>query len=391
MNRVCKQEKSVEVLTFIEYYLPGYKSGGPVRSVSNLVNQMGDAFRFKVVTADRDEGDAQPYSGIAENQWNVIHKSQVLYLSPGQKNILHLRRLMLNTQYDRIYLNGLFAPFYNIQPMLLRRLKLIPQKPTVLAPRGQLAPGALKFKTLKKVLFLVAARVLGLYRGITWQASSKVEGNEIQRWFGKQARVVVASNLGADPANRFDSRHRRKKIPGKLKAVFLSRIARKKNLDGALRLLSRFEHDLTFNIYGPMEDENYWQECREIIKNLPDNIQVQYCGPVSNDRVHAMLQDHDLLFFPTWGENFGHVILESLLAGCPVLISDQTPWRELEKRGIGWDIPNDEPEKFLSALNDCCQMDLKEHQRVSDRARRFGNEFLNDGKTIEKHKELFLQ
>ena len=52
------------ILVFCDYYLPGYKAGGPVRSISQLVGALGKEFSFKVVTRDRDLGDDDSYPGI---------------------------------------------------------------------------------------------------------------------------------------------------------------------------------------------------------------------------------------------------------------------------------------------------------------------------------------
>jgi glycosyltransferase involved in cell wall biosynthesis len=43
--------------------------------------------------------------------------------------------------------------------------------------------------------------------------------------------------------------------------------------------------------------------------------------------VPGVFRQYDLFVFPTRGENFGHVIIESLSVGTPVLLSDRTPWR----------------------------------------------------------------
>jgi glycosyltransferase involved in cell wall biosynthesis len=50
-------------------------------------------------------------------------------------------------------------------------------------------------------------------------------------------------------------------------------------------------------------------------------------GDVSPERVNAVFAAYDLFILPTLGENFGHVILEALTAGTPVLTSDQTQWK----------------------------------------------------------------
>lgn len=53
---------------------------------------------------------------------------------------------------------------------------------------------------------------------------------------------------------------------------------------------------------------------------------------------------------PTQGENYGHVFIEALSSGTPILLSDQTPWRNLKDKGIGWDIPLARKDRFIHAL-----------------------------------------
>ena len=56
-----------------------------------------------------------------------------------------------------------------------------------------------------------------------------------------------------------------------------------------------------------------------------------------------MLGKHHVFLFPTLGENFGQVILEAMTAGCAILISDATPWRGLQEKGYGWELPLAQP------------------------------------------------
>ena len=65
----------------------------------------------------------------------------------------------------------------------------------------------------------------------------------------------------------------------------------------------------------------------------------------------ALYATHDLLILPTQGENHGYVIQEALLSGCPVLISDRTPWRGLAALGVGADLPLEQPERFVAWLD----------------------------------------
>ena len=99
--------------------------------------------------------------------------------------------------------------------------------------------------------------------------------------------------------------------------------------------------------------------------------------------------ENDLFFFPTHGENYGHVIAEALVAGCPVLISDQTSWRNLEHEKVGWDIPLDQPEKYIAVLQRCVAMGNEELKALSQRAREYGLKKIINQESIQQNRDLF--
>ncbi|MEM4235287.1 MAG: glycosyltransferase, partial [Candidatus Methanomethylicaceae archaeon] len=235
-------------------------------------------------------------------------------------------------------------------------------------------------KPKRKALYLKISTSLGLYRDIVWHASSHYEAEDIRRalQLSDHATIIVTNPLSIE-ANAHSScsltkilvasdtpgvvwfspygGRFRSKTPGQLDVVFLSRIARMKNLDGALWYLRGLHGQVRFDIYGPIEDAAYWEQCRRLIAQLPANVQVSYCGEVPHEAVLSTLASYHLFLLPTRGENFGHVIHEALSAGCPVLISDRTPWRDLERLGVGWDLPLEEPERFCAILQRCVDMD----------------------------------
>lgn len=381
----------MKILILRAYYLPGYKSGGPIRTIANLVDRLGDELEFKIVTADRDSGDRKPYPNINVNNWNRVGKADVFYMSPKKRSLRDFKKLLCSTDYDILYLNSFFSPHFTIKLLLLRKLRLILDRPLVIAPRGEFSPGALGLKSFKKRVYMTVAKALGLYKDIIWQASSEHEELYIRRWFGRNARVMVAPNL-PPPLNTADEPAVvSDKTKGCLKIVFLSRISRMKNLDGALKMLNGLKGKIQFSIYGPMEDKTYWAECQKIISSLSENIEVLYCGSVDHDKTSAVMREHDLLFLPTLGENFGHVILEALCTGCPVLISDQTPWRGLEEKGIGWDLALSKPEMFQDVLQRCVDMNNEEYVKWSERAWEYGLQVTKDDKVVEQNRRLFYK
>ena len=381
----------LKIIIFLDYYFPSYNTGGPIRSSSSIVEQLGDEFHFKIITRDRDLGDCTPHSGIVANTWHSVGKAQVFYLSPKNLSLKTFRHLIRSINHDVIYLNSFFSPVFTIKPLFLRRLGLIPNIPVIVAPRGEFSPGALAIKSFKKYIYLKTSKILGLYRNVFWQASSEYEEKDIRHWFGNCMEVIVAPNIPSSIMGLRTILSNHKKIAGNLKIIFLSRISRMKNLSGALMMLKKLNGKLQFDMYGPLEDVDYWIECKKIMSLLPNNIKVQYMGAVEHDKVNNVIREYDLFFLPTLGENFGHVILEALVTGCPVLISDQTPWRDLEEKGVGWDLPLNCPEKFQEVLQKCIDMNEQEYNILSKRAHKFGLKIIEDKTVLNLNRKLFYR
>lgn len=179
------------------------------------------------------------------------------------------------------------------------------------------------------------------------------------------------------------------KKEGELKVVFISRIHPKKNLKKAIEFLKYVEGKIEFNIYGPLEDKKYWMECLEVIKSLPSNIEVEYKGIVSHDKVNEILKEYHIFLFPTLGENFGHVISEALIGGCPVIISDQTPWKNLEKREVGWDISLSDENRFIDAIQCCVNLNNEQYNILSKNAFEYGKKLSNSIDDINQAFRLF--
>ncbi len=376
------------VLTTVPYYLPGYKGGGKLITVRNLVGGLSSQFRFKVLTADRDLGDVQPYQGVPANRWLCNENCEVLYASPSRNSLQTIGEQLSRVDYDVLHLNTVFSWRFGIVPLLLRRLRRIADVPTVIAPRGELAPAALAIKSARKKSFLTAARGVGLFEGAMWQATSDDEARDIRHIFGSRARIVIAPDLlSIDYQNWRPSSYYKR--PGQLDIVFLSRITPKKNLHLAIEALRGLEGDITFRIAGPVDNARYWARCRKMIATVGSNIRTDYLGPIAISEIANTLGRHGLFFLPTANENLGYVILEALLAGCPVLISDQTPWRDLAEKAIGWDLPLARPDLMRAVLQHCVAMDAETHRGISNRARQFALEHIARDQSSAQNAVMF--
>jgi glycosyltransferase involved in cell wall biosynthesis len=342
------------VLTFALGYLPGYDYGGPVRTLANMVSELGDELSFHIVTRDRGVLDQEPYGGIKPGAWHAVGKAQVYYASPARMTLRTVRTLLRDVPHDVLYLNSFFDPRFALLPLLARRFEGVPRRPVIIAPRGQFTQGALALKRWKKRPFLTLATVSRIYDDLTWHASTSQEAVDIRRVLGRVAeRVMIAPNVAIlperAPAPVSASDSPLANSCGALRVVFFSRISRMKNLEYALYVLARVSVPVHLSICGAVTDPAYWTQCETLIRALPAHVTAEYCGEIAPDAVPGMLARHDLLLLPTRGENFGHVIFESLAAGTPVIISDRTPWPP-DELGACTVIPLDQPDAYIRAV-----------------------------------------
>jgi glycosyltransferase involved in cell wall biosynthesis len=398
-----------EVVTLVGSYIPGYKAGGPIRSVANIVAALGDEFRFKILTTDRDMGDTAPYPGVGSGRWMRVGSADVMYLPAGWNGFFRLMALLRSLDAGSVlYLNSFFSRRFSMLAMFMHWMGICKPECIVLAPRGEFSPGALGLKSKRKLLYIGLSSWLGLYQGIIWHASTPLEEADIRRIMpdipfiqvaeilpngseicrsSKTGIIVTANDIpilsgragGTKPLKR----------TGQLRIVFVSRISPKKNLLFALELLQGLSGDVSFDIYGPLEDAEYWNQCKKVIDALPSNVLVKYQGMIEHENVGKTFSEHNLFLFPTLGENYGHVICEALSAGCPVLISDQTPWRHLQEEGAGWDIPLGDTERFRAVLRQCVDGGEEWFASLSTRASEYANNIASVPAVIEDSRKLF--
>lgn len=381
------------VLVTVPNYLPGYKAGGALRTVAAMALELGEEFQFKVVTSDRDVGDATPYRGIRRDVWVRRDEADVQYLSPGSQTFLGLRRVLSSESPDLLYLNGLYHPVFVFRVLVLRRLRLIPECPVLVAARGHLSSGAMMVKAFRKRLYINLVNKLGLIDGVVFQATDESERREILESI-PDAEIQVAPNVTAslqDDAGEVIPGEGVSKYPGRLRVLYLSRIAPEKNLMGVLRTCDSLSGEITLSIVGPVGSENYWSRCREMMRNLPGHIQATYEGPVPHKHVPRVLRRHHLLFLPTRSENFGHVIQEALQMGRPVLISDRTPWNGVHGAGAGWVCPLGDVKCFRRCLERCVEMDQPSFEAHCRAAREYVRRASNQNDAIARNRSLLLE
>jgi glycosyltransferase involved in cell wall biosynthesis len=377
-----------KILILVDWFYPGYKAGGPIQSCRNFVAAMGEEYEIFILTGDRDLGDQAAYDTIEHNEWNSYNnKARVRYLAGEQINVKALTSQIKTIAPDFIYLNSMFSFPFTILPFWVM-LKNKFETKLVLAPRGMLQEGAMKFKSLKKKLFIRFLNLSPMVSRIHFQATDEQEKKDIIQYFPSAPMPVVATNFPAEIPSSFAMAD--KAVNG-LRIAYVSRITPKKNLHYLLSLLNNLPAEINcqLNIRGEFEDLGYQQQCEKIVQQLPAHVKVVFGGAIQNNLILPFLQQHHIFALTTLGENFGHAIYEALCAGRPVLISNKTPWLKLAEKKAGWDIALDQPQQFLQTLIQIAGMRQTDFNEWCSGAWNLANSYLKTADIKEQYQKLF--
>ena len=234
---------------------------------------------------------------------------------------------------------------------------------------------------------ILKGTVLGMFKNIYWSATSGMEIAEIKHQIkATDKQFFIAEDL---PRKVSGTSIEKEKKAGNLKIVWISRIAPKKNLKYAIEILKKTKSNVEFTIYGPAHTEEYWEECKQELGKLPDNVKWDWKGNLNSENVVETLKQYHVFLFPTLGENFGHVIQEALSAGCPCIISNQTPWQDFESKGVGYVFSLENKSAFVNAVEKYAVMEQSEFQKVTEKVHQYAIEVSNNKAKNTGYRDIF--
>jgi glycosyltransferase involved in cell wall biosynthesis len=389
--KIAVAKRMKKILILIEYYYPGLNSGGPPRSIKNIIDRLGGEFNFEILTRSNDFRSDFQYTDVEKNTWTIYEKSKVFY----GDSILVLMKEFLNAliakKYDVIYVNSFFSSFFGIIPIVLLLTHF--NVKILIASRGQFSDEAIKNSRKsfqKKVVIRLVNYLAHKSKRLYWHVSSQIEKKNLCENFHQieTDRIFVCPNLPVALAENDLSMHRQKK-PGTLSVVYVGRIHQFKNLKTAIYAIYKQDSIINFDIYGPIEDLKYWNQCLDIIKNRNSNVSIEYRGVLQPMKVIDTISRYNLFFLPSESENFGQSIAESLLSGTPVLIGNSTPWKKLEDWGAGWAFNCFDIENFSNTIKLMCKLNFADFNEIVYRVKLYSDEFISIDEVVDKNLEMF--
>ena len=370
------------ILIFSDWFTPANKAGGPIQSIRNLALQLSNTYKIFIYSSAYDLKSIEVLPNIELNSWTTFEGNIKVYYQ--SESIYSKLAVIEFIKPDFIYLNSIFSKEFTLDILRLNWTSAFPNR-IILAPRGMLKPSALNKKYFKKLIFLNWAKATGLYKGITFHATNDQERAEIIHVF-KRAKVKVIDNL---PPAIQRNKNSNAKEPGSLKMICVGRVHPIKNIHFLLELLTHVKSNIQLTILGIVEDLNYKSKCDHILLTLLSNVQVNFVSEKPHDEVEVLIGQHHLMALPTLGENYGHAIIESLSVGRPVLISDQTPWKNLKQYQAGWELPLSDKQAWIDAIEEASSWDQAAFDRHCQGALDYARAHTNVEELVEKYKEMF--
>ena len=313
------------VVIFIPWFDPAYKAGGPVQSIINLVNNFKENISYKIFTGVKDV-DGSLIEVKEKNKWVQYNEYTQVWYADNNNPFFDFKKELSIIKPDVIFITGIFSLPFNILPLLFSNSYNL-----ILSVRGMLHPGALSQKKIKKQIFIAFLKVLQIQKKIRFHATDENEREFIKDIFGNKSTILIADNFPKKikPAETIQ------KEENKLILITVALISPMKNYDLIIRALHQSKAKIEYHIIGGIKDHLYWNQCLELIHQLPENIKVVYHGEQQPQHINNFLQKAHVFIMPSKSENYGHAIIEALQSGLPVITSTHTPWNHLFENKAG--------------------------------------------------------
>ena len=305
--------EKTKVLMLTNYYLPCLNSGGPVVTMQNMVNTFCGCVDFFFCCLNHDMNSTEEYK-VETNTFLDKKTYHIMYIKKFTKPLI--KQIILENDFNVVCCFGLYSFYTRI---IIADEELLNKSKIIIFPMGSFSQSAINHKKIKKEVFFLLFKKRLLSPKISWSFTDKTEF----LLANKKLKKLDKNNCYFCPDLVVDTP--KENTPNTKSLVFISRIMEIKGLYESIVYLKSISYDGAFDIYGPIEDNNYWNKCKNEL--LTSTIQWQYKGVLKHDEIIDIFSQYKIFLFFTKGENFGHVVFESLCGGClPIITKETTIW-----------------------------------------------------------------
>lgn len=298
-------------------------SGGPPRSLKTSVEMILESTPdFKIIIFSLESSNMIDFKKHPNLEVILLPKN---YFKFKNKVSYYLRK----HNPDLIHIQGIWEFKNHVFIKLTRKLKI----PYLISTRGMLEAWSLKVGWLKKRVALIAYQKRDLKFARCIHATAKSEEDSIKNILSGANIEIVPNSIDLVEFPDYVKKENQIK-----KILFLSRIHHKKGIELLINSWRKIDKKLKENweveIVGN-GDEKYIQKLNNIISSMYLENEVKITKPVFNQDKIEKYRSANLFVLPTYSENFGVVVAESLACKVPVITTKGTPWQDLESFGCG--------------------------------------------------------
>jgi len=348
----------VKLLHVTPAFYPASVYGGPIESVYQLCRHLArTGCDVRVLTTDAN-GPHRVLDVDTDRELELAANLRVRYCHRQIRHSVSFSILRLLPAYvrwaDLVHLTAVYS-FPTIPTLLASKVF---GKPVVWSSRGALQRWKGSTRTVSKALWERVCRVSAPKRLILHVTSEEEAKESIGRFPGVETAIIPNGVEIPDALSPPNSN-------GMFRLLYLGRLHPKKGVENLLTACKLLNEESTLNwsltLAGP-GDHAYADTLRKRIQEYELSDRVRMVGEVRREKKQTLFDNSDLTIVPSYTENFGMVVAESLAHGVPVIASRGTPWRRVEEIGCGLWIEND-PESLAKAIEQISRMPLREMGR----------------------------
>jgi glycosyltransferase involved in cell wall biosynthesis len=348
-------------------------------SVSELSEQLVKAGNHVDVFTTTANGPHE--LNVITRQPVLINGVSVTYFKRITKDHSHLSPALLKAlwknvkQYDVVHIHA----WWNLVSVLACFVAVAKKVPVLVSPRGTLSNYSHhnKSRAAKRAMQFFFGNYLLNNSHI--HTTSAAEHDAIMKLFKPKGISVIPNFVKLPSGGIFEER----KATGVFKLIFLSRIEPKKGLDILIKALPGLRVPYTLTIAGT-GGADYMDEVKEIARENRSDAHINWIGFQSENKF-ALLHAHDLMVLPSYDENFGNVVIESLAAGTPVLISEQVGLADyVSTNHLGW-ICRTNPVSVSALVNEIAISRRDELRDIRSKAPKIIADDFNEANLVAKY------
>jgi glycosyltransferase involved in cell wall biosynthesis len=352
----------LRVLQICAAYKPAYIYGGPTMSVSMLSEQLVKAGVYTEVYTTTANGKKE--LEVTTGKPLQIDGVTVTYFKRLTKDHSHFspalfKKLWVQVkQFDIVHIHA----WWNLVSLFSCLIALSRGIPVVISPRGTLSPYSFQNKNIgiKWIIhnFLGKYLLSKSHSHVTSQREKDAVLALIQ-----PGDITILPNFVKLAVKQLQAVNLSSST---LRLLFFSRVEHKKGLEILFEALPMVTIPYTLSIAGD-GDQNYIEHLKRVAEKNNIAEKITWLG-FQTESKFKVLSDYDVFVLPSYDENFGNAVIESLSVGTPVLISEEVGLASyVMENSLGW-ICKTNPVSVSASINQIAGNSFEEIDKIRKKA-----------------------